>query len=332
MNKKIIDFLKYFLFLLIGVSLFYYAIRNQDFELLLTEISHAKFGYIGLSMIIGLLAYISRAYRWLIMLEPLGYNPSIKSSFYSVVIGYLVNLALPRVGELTRCGTMNQLGNIPLNVLIGTVILERIIDALILFSCLFIAIGLHPEVFYPYFQSTFGSLFKEGNNVNLLFAALLIISTGGLLIIFRKYYLSTKIFKKFIELLNGVVQGFLSIRKIKKIKAFLLHTFLIWLFYFLMIYVCFFAMDSTAHLGLEEGFFLLVAGGLGMTAPVQGGIGVYHLFVSQTLSLFNIPLDKGVAFATIAHASQVLLILIVGMGAIFGIIATKRKMKADGKT
>jgi len=117
---------------------------------------------------------------------------------------------------------------------------------------------------------------------------------------------------KLAGMLKGIIEGLRSIGKLKNPGAFIFHTILIWLMYFLMSYICFFALPATSGLSLEAGLFVLVVGGMGMSAPVQGGIGAYHLLVSQGLLLYGISYEHGLAFATLMHTSQTLTVILFG--------------------
>ncbi|MBT8195245.1 MAG: flippase-like domain-containing protein, partial [Bacteroidia bacterium] len=138
------------------------------------------------------------------------------------------------------------------------------------------------------------------------------------------------LFIKINDLFRGIGEGIKTVMNLKNTGAFIAHTLFIWVMYFVMTYVCFFALKSTAHLGAKEGLFTLVAGGLGMTAPVQGGIGAYHWIVSRGLTLFDIPLDDGVVFATLVHTSQTFLVVVLGLlSMVLLFIANRKKAKNE---
>ena len=111
---------------------------------------------------------------------------------------------------------------------------------------------------------------------------------------------------------------------------FVFHTLFIWVMYFLMTYVCFFCLDATSHLNAKAGLFTLVVGGLGMAAPVQGGIGAYHYIVSQGLQLFGISTTDGIVYATLVHTSQTILVVVLGLFAMLMLFTGKSKATANG--
>ena len=164
MSRKIVlKIVKNLSFLLIGVLLLYLAFRGNDFNQLIQDIKNAKYGYVALSLLFGAGAYWARGARWLIILEPMGYNPKLSNSVYAIIIGYFANLAIPRIGEITRCTTMNQVEKIPVDKLFGTVILERIIDLMILLSLTVVVIFLKVHQFGGFFLDIINRIKIPGN-------------------------------------------------------------------------------------------------------------------------------------------------------------------------
>lgn len=313
-RKKLVGVLKNLLFLCIGITLLYLAFRGKDLNLLLEDLRTANYTWVGLSLFFAAVAYWSRAARWLILLEPMGYMPRLSSSIYAIMIGYFANLAIPRIGELTRCTILNQSEDVPVNKLFGTVILERVIDLFLLLSLTLITILLQFDVFGHFFMEMFRE--KAAANPNLVNTLITFSLIAGVVLIallltknkLKKYSLAMKIR----DFWYGIKEGFKTIGRIKKKRWFILHTALIWSCYYLMAYVCFFAIEPTAHLSPVDGLFILVVGGFGMSAPVQGGIGAYHIFVSSALVLLGVANASALSYATIVHTSQTLLVLLAG--------------------
>lgn len=274
---------------------------------------------ISISVCMSVIAFFSRAYRWNILIEPLGFKPKLMNTTYSLLVGYLANLALPRLGEVTRCGSLTKAEKVPFDELLGTVIVERAIDVICLFLLILLTaffeferLGnfLYQNLFVPlrdkihhYIQSP---LFIAGCVVLLVLVILLIIAL-------KKNSGKHGFITKIADLLKGILLGLKSIRKIKRPKAFIFHTVLIWTLYFFAGYICFFALPATSALNWKAGLFLLVVGGMSMSAPVQGGIGVFHLMVSQGLLLYSIPYEHGIAFATLVHSTQTILVILLGI-------------------
>lgn len=301
-------------FLVIGLALLYLAFKGQDLGKLITDLKEANYFYVFLSVLFGMGAYISRAVRWLILLEPMGYSPKLSNSLYSIIIGYFANLAIPRIGEITRCTTMNQSENIPVDKLFGTVILERIIDLMFLISLTIITILLKVDLFGGFFFDLFNSnKEKYPKMVNLiLVAGTVFVSLLFLLYILRSRFSNFNFVNKIRTFFLGIKEGLISIRKIKKKRWFILHSLLIWICYYLMSWVVFYSIEETSHLGFVDGLFILVVGGFGMSAPVQGGIGAYHFIVSLGLGVLGIAYAPALSYATIVHTSQTLFILVAG--------------------
>ncbi|MEA3317675.1 MAG: lysylphosphatidylglycerol synthase transmembrane domain-containing protein, partial [Bacteroidota bacterium] len=250
---------------------------------------------------------------------PLNYNPNTKNVFYSLLVGYFANFAFPRVGEVARCGSLAKSEKIPMESLVGTVIIERAIDflsLLILVFFIFIAkidfFGsfLNKYIFLPFYTKLTSIFSSVGYFILIIFAILT-------LIIIAYYLLKDKIshlaiVKKTIKIMQGVKDGIKTVSKMRNRKVFILHTLFIWLMYFLMTWVIVFSLEATSNLGPIDGLFLLVVGGIGMTMPVQGGIGAFHWITALALTLYNIPRTKGLVYATICHESQTLFIILLG--------------------
>jgi len=150
LRKGFIQAGKFLAFLAVGILLLWLAFRTVEFKELGNSLKGANYSWLLLSMLFGILAYISRARRWMILINPLGYHPKFWSTFHSMMSGYLANLALPRIGEITRCVALGKKEKIPVDQLVGTVVIERTID---LISLLVILFGLF---------LTSGSLIRQG--------------------------------------------------------------------------------------------------------------------------------------------------------------------------
>src|SRR5438046_4337076 len=136
MSKKFFTILKFLFLIAIAIGLLYLAFRGVSLKNIYHEMLQANIWCLLLSILAGFIALVSRAYRWNLMIEPLGYSPSLRNTTYAVSIGYFANLAFPRLGEVTRCGTLTRAEAIPFSSLLGTVIVERIVDVISLFVCL----------------------------------------------------------------------------------------------------------------------------------------------------------------------------------------------------
>ncbi len=324
-----------FIFLLaVALGLLVFAFRGISTRKIMQEMLQANMFWVVASLIPSALALISRAYRWNLLIEPLGYNPKLRNTFYAVSIGYFANLAFPRLGEVTRCGVLNKAESIPFNMLLGTVIVERAIDVITLLVCLILTgiiefnrLGnfLMQTIINPIIEK----LKQFATSPTVIIGVMLVLVVAFFVArYFRNKSIKENKESKIVQLLRGLVSGVKSIANLKRPWLFVFHSVLIWFLYFLSMYLCFSSMPSTTGLGLTAALFLLVAGGLGMSAPVQGGIGAYHLLVSQGLMLYGLSKQDGLAFATLVHSSQLLMIVSFGSASILLLFqGNKNKIK-----
>lgn len=315
MNPKLISILKYIGLLGIGVGLVFLAFRGIDFEQIFISLANAEYIWLIPSFLFSVLAHYSRAIRWNILIDSLGYKTSSTNSFYAVCIGYLANTAVPRLGEVTRCSVLNKTQKAPMDKLIGTVVLERVIDVVIVFILLFSLVGLEYEVFGSFFLNLLGSKFSFFKD-KWLSIFITLIAAGLLVFIFFKIWgdklQRIPFFGKIVEFIIGIWNGLLSIRKINKPALFIFHSFFVWGMYLLSTMAAFRCLEPTYNLDLGEGIAVIVAGGFGMAAPTPGGIGSYHLLVSEVLTIFGISKTDGLAAATLNHLSQTIFIIFLG--------------------
>jgi uncharacterized membrane protein YbhN (UPF0104 family) len=328
-RSKIFSVVKYLLLFAIGLLLLWLTFRKENLHDVFVKIEHANFFYVAIAFVFGFVAFVLRAHRWNMLLKPMGFAPKLSNACYALGIGYFANLAIPRIGEITRCGVLSKSENVPFEKLIGTVIIERVIDLFMLaFSMLLVALlefdllknFLVEKIISPMKEKT-----SEGSSGSSLWLILIgVVVIAAMFFIFRsKKTQQLKI--KIKQLYVGVIDGLKTIFKMKNPGWFVFHTVLIWILYFLATYVSFFSLESTSGLGVKEGIFVLVAGGLGMSAPVQGGIGAYHYIVSQSLMLFNISSTDGIVYATLVHTNQTILVVIIGIISLFLVFKVNKK-------
>ena len=267
------------------------------------------------------------------MLEPLGYKIRTPRAFWAIMGGYLVNVAVPRMGEITRCVVIKKTDEVPMPISIGSVILERVIDLLILIGIIIFALLFQ----FGRISSFFSDMFLKNKSVspdtiiNWLII-LIIVGIVGLLLTWFQWenIKKTLLFNRMKPMLRELINGLLSIRKVKSKTLFFISTFIIWFLYYMMLYVMAFSFQATTNLNPLAILVVLMAGGLGMSAPVQGGIGTYHAFVSSALILYGINRQDGVLFATLTHTSQFVFILIMGsLSLLISAIIGKKKLKND---
>ncbi len=332
MRKGILQILKFLAFLAVGILLLWLAFRKVDTKKFIDDLRGANYYWLILSVLFGFFAFVSRSRRWILLIHPLGYNPSLKNSFYSLMTGYLANLALPRMGEITRCVALGKKEKIPVDQLIGTVVVERSIDfvsLMILMVILIFTSGAQVGMFLKNsiqipIQKMFG-----GTWIIWLVLSLVIIVTFILLVRYKHSLRKIRFFSKMFDVGRGVINGLKTIAYMERKWEFVFHTVFIWFNYALMTWVVVFSLESTSFLTLRDSLFILVIGGLGMSAPVSGGIGAFHYIIQQGLYIVKgIPLEDGFAYATLTHESQLIFVVITGAISFFIIF---RKQPKDDK-
>lgn len=314
MKKTVLKILQFLAFFAVGAFIFWLIYKDQDIKHIKSVLKNdVNYWWVVLSLFLGLLSHVSRTLRWGLMIEPVSHKPRFINTFLAVMVGYLMNLALPRMGEVSRCGVLARYEKISFTKLLGTVVAERLVDMISLLILLAITI-----------LSQFGHMLRfmqENPEIkDKLLAAIsspwLIIGVVAVIIgfyIFRKQFKDTKFFRKIMEIIHNFKVGFISIRNIKKKGWFYFHSVFIWLMYYVMLYVIFFAFDFTRDLGPIAGLTTFVLASFGMVAPVQGGIGAWHFMAKEALSLYGVPNENGIIFAFVAHTSMTGMIIIIGI-------------------
>lgn len=321
MKKKLIDALKVVLPLGVGIYVIWYQF-NQLSDNQITEIkqSFAKADYIwvGVSVLFGLLSHVSRAWRWKYTLEPIGYKTSFLNNFFAVMIGYVANIIIPRLGEVWRCVMLSRFEKTSFEKTFGTVVAERVADMIILASIVLIVVVMQLSMLRDSLEKLFAGFFENYSFDQLLLNVL--IAVGVLLIVAAVIWRlisksSNPIFAKVRELLQGLFDGIMSIVRMERKAAFLLHSAFIWAMYVGMFYVPFFALPETsdATLGAVLASFVMASFSIVL---VQGGIGVYPIAVAQTLSLYAIPYESGFAMGWIIWVAQTVMVVLFGVSSL----------------
>jgi uncharacterized protein (TIRG00374 family) len=318
-NKLFVDILKTTIFLGIGILLIWLVVRNlteKDKTEILSSFSQANYGVILLVMILGIFSHVSRAIRWQIMIEPLGHKPSFLNTFMAVMVGYLANLAVPRIGEVTRCGVLKRYENLPLDSVFGTVVVERIMDTILLMIVSIITIVWQFDILSSKLIEAYYTFFKPAQNPDAFpIKTIMIVSLVTMIIalfLLRKKIMKSKFVLKITRVLKGFSEGLKTVTKLKKPYLFIFHSVFIWVIYFLGIYVGFKALPETSVLGVGASFAILFFGTFAFIL-VQGGIGAYQIIVQNTLVIYGISANVGYALGWIIWSSQTLAIIIGGL-------------------
>jgi glycosyltransferase 2 family protein len=318
LSKSLKSFLKNTFFFLIAGLLVWLAIRNISADARNTAIESVKTINptiaIGICIII-VISHAIRAYRWNILLEPLGYKVSFKNSFFSVMAGYLVNFGIPRAGELTRCTIISKYEKVPFQTALGTVVLERVIDLLMLIIFFFIAFFTQFDkikfladkyIMLP-LQNKINNLAQHPNQW-LFFGALLLI--GIALFWSFKDKIRTLLSTKLGGIIKGFIEGLSSIKNVKNPIAFILQSISIWLCYFFGMYFSMYMFDEI-RISIGDMLVTYILGTVGIIVT-PGGLGAYQLIVQETLMFFKVGESSAFAFAWVNWLLQFFLVVLVG--------------------
>lgn len=284
----------------VGLGILYFVFQNQEAKYLedcvgkgtpaeqcslvdkiIDDFRSVNYWWILVVFACYLASNVSRAMRWQMLLRPLGGDTRFSNVFSAVMIGYFGNLGLPRLGEVLRAVTVSTYEKIPVEKVVGTVIVERLMDVVSLLICIGLCFIFEFDTIYEYVQESQSG--EGGSNLKYLILA---IGVVGLAIawVFKKQLLALPIFQKLFRIAKGFLDGILSIGKMDKPFRFIAHSVFIWVMYFMMTYVCFFAFEPTAHLSAVAGLMAFVVGSLAIVVPSPGGMGTYHIFIIALLS------------------------------------------------
>lgn len=281
----------------------WYSLSKISVEELITYFKNADYLYISLGLFLGLLSHLSRAYRWKFMIEPLGYTLRFPNSIMAVFATYLVNYTIPRAGEITRATILANYEGVPFEKGFGTIVAERIADMLVVLVIISITLFLEFDFIYQFFVERF-----EPKKIIFGLISGLVLLT--LLLVFIKRSQS-KFAVKVRSFVTGLVEGIMTIFKMKHKWAFIFHTLFIWTMYVLMFYVTSLSLDETSNLPLAAILIGFISASFSIAAT-NGGIGSYPLAVYAAFSIFAIAKEPSIAFGWIMWSSQTFMIIILG--------------------
>ncbi|MFT5673097.1 MAG: hypothetical protein ACI9JT_001741 [Polaribacter sp.] len=294
--------LKIILPLVLGGFLVWYSISKISIDILIGYFKEANYSWIFLGLFFGVLSHLSRAYRWKFMLEPLGFKPKFTNSVLAVLIGYLVNLAVPRAGEVSRALVLTNYEEVPFEKGFGTIVAERIADLIMMLSIVVITLFVQFDFIYELLINNF--------NPTKIGIGLAVLSIG--------FYTLTSFVKKATSgfllkiktFVSGLAEGITSIFKMKNKWAFIFHTLFIWVMYVAMFWA---TIPAIEDLNVPLGGILIgfIAGGFSIAAT-NGGIGLYPIAVAGALALFDIPTEPATAFGWIMWTAQTAMIIVFG--------------------
>ncbi len=309
----------------LGIAIIYYLFSKIDPKELLEVLKDANWPILLFSLLFGLLGNTIRGYRWQLFIKPLGYNPKVSMLNYAIYGGYAVNFALPRAGEIWRCGVLAKEEDIPFTKLFGTMILDRIFDTLTVFTISLIAFLFNMQFFLTQLQQSQGTF---DTVLSILKSPLLYIAIGAAIIttyIVFKYFKENVVVRKIKDFLSGMGRDMKSIWQMKTKGRLFLYTVGIWGSYFCYFYITFFAFDFTANLGVTAGLIAFALSSISMGVPSNGGLGPWQIAVIASLSLYGVDKLHATAFATGVFAVQSIWVILCGLFGIAMLAIKKRK-------
>lgn len=319
MTSTLKAFLQYTLIILITGLLIWYSLSGlhvkegeNKWEYLMNTWHAADKGWLLLVAGIAMVSHLLRAERWRMLIDPTGHKTTLNASFLSLMVGYLVNLVIPRGGEVSRCYNLYKLDKTPVEISFGTVVVERLIDVIFLVSLIGLAFLAESKKLFAFINT----LPIETSGLFGKLMGLLIVGGLGALLVGLFYWLARQnqklsaFLKKTFE---GFKHGFSSILRLEHKSLFIFYSVAIWFLYFVMSYCVIMAFHETSHLGFSAVLSLFAIGSIAMAAPLPGGTGSYHVLVPAGLVfLYQIPQPEAVAFTFVFHGWQTLIMVVGG--------------------
>ncbi len=314
-NKYIKQFIQIVISLGIAIWIFWFLYKDIALDSLIEQVKASNWAWIMGSLAISMVGYFLRSWRWTLLIETgEGKEVTVTRSYHAIMIGNLVNMLIPRAGEVARCGVLTRTNGISVGYLFGTVIVERSIDLLCLVGTIFLAFVVEKDLFL--------SLASQLVDIHSLWQSVLShlpIVIGGfavfilLLLYILKRFRDHGLINKLQHFFREILSGLKRIGKLSNPGGFWISSVLLWVIYFLTMYTISFGIPSTANLSSGEVLLVMVMGSIGMIAPVQGGIGTFHALVAFILIHLGISEVDGKIFAAIIHGTQVILVLVAGL-------------------
>ena len=319
MKKKSL-FINFLVSIIFGLLLLYFVFQKIDLSVFFARLDSVNYSWIWFSIIISIFEHIIRAFRWNLLMEKDSDSLTTFNTTIVLIVSYFTSLIFPRFNDFVRCYLISKTNTIKLSTSLGTVVSERIIDVLSLIVLAVLLLIIEYEIFVNLLIDIVGKTNFDFINVVLIVIVIVIVLYVFKIFLKRSDFINAK-FKEF-------KSGLFAFKDVYYRWDFLLSTFFLWIIYYLMGYVIFFALQETSHLGFNAGLAVLVAGTLGMIVPVNAGIGAYHFLVASILLNYTISYEEGLFFATLIHGSQVVSLILFGFVSsilLFVIIRSKSK-------
>ncbi len=302
----------------------WFALKGMEFKKIAGYFAKANYFWVFVAAVFGLLAYWFRAVRWNLLLEPMGYKISNSNALWTISFGYLMNLTIPRSGELARSTALYGVENVPAEKSFGTIILERVVDLICMLGFLGLTLIFKYKAilsFYQYVTQEKSKSAEPTSNTKWYIILGVAIVFGILFFAIRKKLQQFPLYQKVIDFAKGIYHGLTSIFKLKQKGKFILLSLGIWISYYLAAYLICFALPETSNFTFADGFFIIVVGTMGMMVPASGGIGAFHLALKFGIMALFLSMGKnpeeggevGLSYAFISHTMQLVLMIVMGI-------------------
>lgn len=315
MQSKIRKILKYLISISLAAVLLWFSFREVEWAAFARELSNCRWGFIIISMLLGAFAFWVRGLRWRQLLMPIDPSISRMTTFNGINVGNISNFVFPRIGEFVRCGVITRRSSVTYEKVLGTVVLERSWELLVMLLMLALVVAAGFERFGVFFVEQIWTPISQRLDVSLwwVIAVLMVMGLAGVWGIWRLRK-SNSICSKIWNIFSGLIQGFSSCLRMERKWMFFAYTLFIWMIYWLMAATTVWAAPFLDHLTMVDALFLSLVGGLGFAVPVPGGIGAFHFIISLALmGVYDVPMETGIVYATLSHTSQAVTQIIFGL-------------------
>ena len=351
-ESKLKTFIQVLVFTIIGSAILYFMWQSQGvayadqcalegvpsddcslFDKLVSDYANANIYWLIIISICFTISQLFRSIRWKLMLKPMGYEISHFNSFATLMVGYFANLGVPRIGEFVRAGMISKYENVPVEKAFATIVVERIVDVIMLLIAIVLGLVFHYEKLWGYISE---HLSLSTNSLLIGIAILIGAGLVGLFLLKRILSLDNDklhpIAKKIKGLIEGFLDGLLSIKDIPQVGMFIFYSIGIWVMYYLMHYLAFFSFEPTSHLGPLDGLLVFDFGSLGVVFPSPGGMGSYHFMIKEALLLFDINTVDGFSFAMISFFTlTIFCTILIGLASLILLPIINQKKTINGQ-
>ena len=316
-NKTLKSFLTIVISLAFAGFFLWLALRGLDFKVIQKSLAKANYLWVAFAAVFALLAYWFRAIRWNLLLEPMGHKISSSNALWSLSFGYLMNLTIPRSGEVARATALYGVEKVPVDKSFGTIILERVVDLICMLGFLGLTLIFKYEAILAFYKNS--GININPNKILLVVAGLAV--AGVLFFVFKNKFVNVPVLGKIIGFIDGIIQGLTSIFKLKEKGKFIIYTLGIWISYYFAAYLVCFALPETSDFTFADGFFIIVVGTLGMIIPASGGIGAFNLAMKYGFMALFLAMGKsaefggemGLTYSFISLPLQIVVMLVMGL-------------------